>query len=131
MQKDLTDKDVWGFEWDDIEEAVKETEQEMFGPETSRGNGERLCFQCGEINEIAQEGWLHTCEYCGADYQEARVAKIEMASVIDVAWPSIGDTERESFRRMQKRLRLISPEYREMWRKNANRAALLRRYAHG
>ena len=50
---------------------------------------------------------------------------------IDDIWPQMNEEEEADFRRMMKRSRPCNPEFRAMWKKEANNAALQRRYANG
>lgn len=129
-ESDIT-KHTWGFEWDDVSEAAKEMRREQFGPDKDRTDSERFCFQCGEIHTVADKKFLQFCPYCGENYATSRRAKEHLAYVIDVVWPIWNEEQRAEFKRMVKRLRLVSPEFRQMWERTANQAAMDRRFKNG
>lgn len=122
----MNEKDVWGFEWDDIDKAEKEEREKVFGPDRDFVEGQRFCFECGEIHIAQEKLYLRHCPFCGWNYKEARKAKQVMAMTIDEAWPEMNREERDEFKRMVKRLRSVSPEFRAMWKKGADAAALKR-----
>lgn len=124
----MKDKDVWGFEWDDPDKAAKEMREEQFGPDREVVFSERFCFECGEIEDTKITA---CCPFCGEDYTESLKAKKFMAYNIDVAWPLMNRMERDKFKVMVKKLRSVSPEFRAMWQKQADQAAMDRRYANG
>jgi len=126
-ESDIT-KHTWGFEWDDIEKAAKEMRESTFGPDGDVPTSEKFCFECGESSELKSAEW---CEFCGYGYDESRKARQFMARHIDVAWPLMNVEERDSFKKVMKGLRLVSPEFRQMWKKEADQASLNRRYENG
>jgi hypothetical protein len=122
------DSRVWGFEWDDPDKAVKEMEREVFGSE--RESDSKFCFECGELKENGNRKSQATyCPFCGQNYEKSEEAKRHLAQVIDIVWPLWSVQQQVDFKRMIKRLRAVSPEFRAMWEHEANHAALLRRYA--
>ena len=52
----------------------------------------------------------------------------QLARHIDDIWPDLTDKEKAEHKKNMRVLRLYSPEFRKMWRKEANKAALKRRY---
>jgi hypothetical protein len=134
-KRELSESDInihtWGFEWDDIGEAAKEMRRDVFGPDKDRSDSERFCFNCGEIHMVVDKKWLQFCPYCGNNYATSRRSKEHLAYVIDEVWELWSENQRVSFKRMIKRLRSISPEFRQMWERNANQAAMDRRFSNG
>jgi hypothetical protein len=118
---------VWGFEWDDPIKAAKEMEREQFGKEN--GADYKFCFQCGEMVETVAGEKPTNCSFCGQNYAQSEEAKRHLAQVIEIVWHLWSTQQQVDFKRMIKRLRLVSPEFRTMWEHEANKAALLRRYA--
>ena len=127
-ESDIT-KHTWGFEWDDIEKAVKEVSEEQFGSDNDIPGSEQFCYECGEINEVDENGKNNFCPYCGSDYGEAKEARRFLASVIDIVYPLWTPEVRVEYHSIMKVLRSVSPEFRAMWEKEANKAALARRYS--
>jgi ribosomal protein L37E len=125
-EKPMKDSEVWGFEWDDIEQAAKEMRESTFGPDRDIPANEKFCFNCGETSDMKDAVW---CEFCGYGYDESRKARKYMACYIDVAWKLMNEEEKFRFKRELKALRSVSPEFRQMWQKEADLAALKRRYA--
>jgi ribosomal protein L37E len=122
----MKDSEVWGFEWDDIDKAAKEMRESTFGPDKDIPASEKFCFECGEVSDRNDAVW---CEFCGYSYEESRKARKYMAHYIDVAWKLMNVEERAAFKKVVKVLRSVSPEFRQMWQKEADQAALTRRYA--
>ena len=135
-KRQLTESDItkhtWGFEWDDVEKAAREIRESTFGPDRDVPASETFCFECGEIKSkddfTVNSRW---CPYCGYDYEESKLARKYMAANIDIAWPMMNAEERVRFKREIEALRLVSPEFRQMWKKEADQAALNRRYNNG
>jgi hypothetical protein len=125
-KRQLSDKELWGFEWDDIEKAAKEMRESTFGPDRDIPPGEKFCFECGEISS---EKVALYCIYCGYSYEGSRLARKYMAYNIDIAWPLMNAEQRAKYKQVMNNLRLVAPEFRQMWQKEADQAALDRRYA--
>jgi hypothetical protein len=121
----MKDSEVWGFEWDDPIKAAKEMRESTFGPDKDIPASERFCFNCGEVSDLKEAVW---CEFCGYGYEESKLARKFMALHVDVAWKLMNAEERASFKREMKVLRSVSPEFRQMWQKEADQGALDRRY---
>jgi hypothetical protein len=123
----MKDSEVWGFEWDDPDKAAKEMEREVFGKEGD--NGTKFCFECAEMVEVVAGEKPANCFFCGQNYEKSEEAKRHLAQVIDIVWPLWSVQQQVDFKRMVRRLRSVSPEFRQMWEHEANTAALRRRYA--
>ena len=109
-ESDIT-KHTWGFEWDDIEKAAKEMREQTFGPDNDVPIGETFCFECGEVRSKDDfTGDADWCEFCGANYDAARMAKKFMAHNIDIGWDEMEDLERARFKKVIGKLRIVSPE---------------------
>jgi len=135
-KRQLTERDItkhtWGFEWDDIEKAAKEMREQTFGPDNDVPSGETFCFECGEVKSKDDfTGHSIWCEFCGHNFEESKLARKYMAHYIDLAWKLMNEEERERFKREMGALRLVSPEFRQIWKKEADQAALNRRYNNG
>jgi hypothetical protein len=125
--KEIRDTEAWGFEWDDPNRAVREVEREVFGKEDFSDS--KFCFECGEMVETVAGVKPRNCSFCGQNYEKSEEAKRHLAQVIDIVWPMWSLQQQVDFKRMVKRLRSVSPEFRAMWEHETNTAALLRRYA--
>jgi hypothetical protein len=97
------------------------------GPDVDFPKNEVVCFSCAERMDNTIPSTY--CPYCGMDYKESRKLKRHLASVIDEVYHTWDREEKDEYHRMVKRLRLVSPEFRAMWEKTTNAAALKRRYA--
>jgi hypothetical protein len=130
-ESDIT-KHTWGFEWDDIEKAAKEMREETFGPDSDIPSDETLCFECGEVKSKDDfTGHSIWCEFCGYNFEESKLSRKYMAQNIDLGWQLMNEEERKRFKKVMKILRSVSPEFRQMWKKEADQAALNRRYENG
>jgi hypothetical protein len=127
--KDKRDAEAWGFEWDNIERAAKEMRESTFGPDKDIHGTEKFCFQCGESDTEENRVFpSEFCPFCGYSYEESKLARKFMALHVDVAWKLMNAEQRTSFKREVKALRSVSPEFRQMWQKEADQGALDRRY---
>jgi predicted amidophosphoribosyltransferase len=84
------------------------------------------CYTCGNDSE----GSGKFCPHCGSSKADAEQAFAILAEHIDDVYLHLDEETRDSYHHLMKRMRLVNPEFREMWY-NLTTAAAYRRAQHG